>query len=194
MKTPPAWFVSALHILDPLLSVRWGDVIGQWVIERKAVIPQSEIDFLKKRLERTRRMVTHPGEMNEQSLMSARRTYVGVSEEYTSARNGKRVILYTPDLNQSVYDQLVASDMQRYGGYARYLDAVEVAEERREREQQRVTDNKVHAANLETYDMLNFMWRKKENMLLNGERDMRYILHGKRTTRESEPLIKLTDF
>jgi len=42
--------------------------------------------------------------------------------------------------------------------------------------------------------MLNFVWRKKEDMLLNGHRDLRYILHGRRTTSESEPLIKITDF
>lgn len=191
MKHPPEWFVRAINILDPLLSVRWGDVIGQWIIERKGVIPQSEIDFLTKREARTRNWVTNPpADASATSIKTNQNTWYGVSEELISAKQHRRIILFTQRLDNQIYEMLVAADMQRYGGYARFADEIEAKEDRERADAERVAENKRHAFNLEVADMMHFVWRKKETELLSGHRNMNYLLHGKESNR---PLIQLTD-
>lgn len=195
MKTAPIGFTTSLTNLDPLLSVRWGETIGQWVIERKAVIPDSELQFLVRREARLRRNIATPlASTKPSTLANMKKTWVGVSEELVAARTGKRVILFSHHLTAALYDALVAGDITRYGGYARFADAMDRADERKEADVDRQLENQRHAYNQEVWGMLDHIWRKKESGLLQGERDMRYLLHGKHTREDSEPLIKITDF
>lgn len=196
MPIPSQGFVNSLAGLDPLLRVRWGQVIHQWVIDRKSPLTDQEIFYLKRRRDRAARLVTkstgaglHPNQVEK-----LQQTWMGLSEEVISAEEGRRVIVYATDLNPKLYDALVLSDMKRYGGYARFADHLEAEEARREADIDRQLANKRNALNKETFDMLNFLWRKKESKLLDGERDFRYLLHGRRTTEDSQPLVKLTDF
>lgn len=194
-KTPPAGFRRALQILDGLLDIHWGAVLGQWVIDRKAVIPVSEIEFLRRRKARTKKFVNNPpSDATPSQRQKHLDTYKGVSEELACARKGRRVILYTKELSPEIYNALCAADIKRFGGYARFADELERKEERAEEEAERVLGNKRHAMNQEIADQVHFLWRKRETDLLHGNQDMRQMLHGRKTTPDSEPLIKLTDF
>jgi len=193
-RTPPAGFVRSLQLMDSLLSVRWGPKVGKWVIERKAFVPVSEIEFLRKRKARAKAFFNHP----PANATSAQKQQQGalweeLSEELASARMGKRPIMFTKVLSPEIYNALAAADIRRYGGYARYADALEAGEERAEAEAERILSNKRNAYNKEVYDMLNFIWKKREDSLINGERDMRKLLHDKKTQPDDEPLLSLTD-
>lgn len=194
-KTPPQGFRRALQILDSLLDVHWGAVIGQWVIDRKAVIPDSEIEFLRRRKARTKNFVNNPPENATPSQRQKHLdTWKQVSEELASARKGRRVIIFAKELSPQIYNDLCAADIKRYGGYARFADELERKEERAEQEAERVLANKRHAMNQEIADQVHFLWRRRETDLLHGNRDMRQMLHGRKTTPDSTPLIQLTDF
>lgn len=191
MKTPPRWFVRALEVLDPLLDVRWGSFVGSWVIERKAFVSPEEMHWLRRRVSRTKRLVDFPpADASPQVKVKNTQTYIGLAEELVSAEVGKRVIVIVQELNQAAYDLLVMSDIKRYGGYARFADAIEEKESRKQTDGERVLENKRHAMNLEIADMMHFVWRKKEDALLNGHRNMNYLLHGKESNK---PVIQLTD-
>lgn len=191
---PNQGFVNSLKGLDPLLSVRYGDFVHQWVIERKGAITTNEIKYLNKRVERAAVILQNSADLHPNQVEKTRATYLGVNEEVISAKQGKRVIVFAKFLNQQLYDALVLSDMQRFGGYARFADELEKAEAQREKDVERQLENKRMALHKESYDMLNFLWRKRSDALLNGQRDLRYLLHGQHSTESSPPLIKLTDF
>ena len=57
---PPQWFVKALGILDPLLSVRRSVVTSHWVIERNAVILESEVATIIRRRDRMWKWINFP--------------------------------------------------------------------------------------------------------------------------------------
>lgn len=190
MKSPSKNFLTMLEILDPLLSVRWGEIIGQFVIERKAHIPLSEIQFLERRSARLKRFVLGFGtDTNNTKFRRTYDAYVGTSEEFLSAKAGRRVILFAPELTDSVYNQLCAADMQRYGGYSRYADEIEAKEMAAEADRERIWENERKAMNGEVYDMLNHIWSHKETQLLDGQKNMQKLLHG-RIKDTDEPLIK----
>lgn len=196
-KTPAKGFVRALQLMDDQLSVRWGPKIHQWVIERKAYIPTAEIEYLRRRKARAKQFFNHPPEGSS----SAQRTKHGeqweqVSEELASARTNKRIIMFTKYLSPQVYNQIAAADIRRYGGYARFADALENKETSAEVEAERILQNKRHAYNQEVASMMHHVWNKQEDGLMNreGKTDLRWLLHGKKTQPGDEPLIKLTDF
>jgi len=194
-KTPPQGFVRSLQLMDSLLDVRWGEAIGQWVIDRKAFIPDSEIQFLRRRKARIKALVQKsPKEMSAAQKQKVLDLWKQISEELASARKGRRVIVFTKFLSPEIYNELCRRDISRYGGYARFADELERKEENAEAEAERILGNKRHAMNQEIADQVHFLWRRRETDLLHGNRDLRQMLHGKKTTPDSEPLIKLTDF
>lgn len=193
MPIPSKGFVNSLNGLDPLLKVEWGNEINQWVITRKAQIPLEERAYLKKRRVRLEGLIReYEGHVN--GMLKLQKTYKSVGEELRAASNGRRVILFTPELNQHIYDALVLGDMSRYGGYARFADKLEEKERAEELELERKQREQRMAMNKEAFDMLHHVWAKKEEKLLAGERDLKYLLHGKRTEPGEGPLIRLTDF
>lgn len=191
---PPKGFVNSLKGLDPLLNVRYGDFIRQWVIERKSPVTQAEMDSLVRREARLRRILGNSADLHPNQLAKNEASWIGVSEQWVSAKRGYRVILFTPHLGPRIYDALVLADIKRYGGYAAFADHIEAAEIKREKDIDRQLANKQNALNKEAYDMLQFIWRKRSDALANGQRDMRYLLHGKHTKKGDSPIIQLTDF
>ena len=195
MPTPNAGFVQSLLLMDPLLSVRFGDTIQQWVIERKGFIATEEMGYLVKRERRLDQIVHNPKHAQAKSKFT---DWQSCHEELISARAGKRVIMITSVLSQQIFNALCQSDIRRYGGYSRMADELEAAEMRMYADQERMRLNSQHAYNLEVADALQYIWRKKEDMLLNGERNMNRLLHGKRSNKpiveadkQAEPRIQL---
>jgi hypothetical protein len=190
---PSKSFVNSLKGLDSLLSVGWGSYAQQWTILRKGYVSDAELGYLRSRASRLERLIPNfVGHPNQLEKMKS--TLIGIKEDIVAGEEGKRVILFARELSSRVYDALVLSDMQRYGGYARMADLMEEAEEKRERELEEKMQAQRIAFNKEVYDQLNFIWRKKEEKLLSGERDMGYMLHGVLTDPDAPPLIQITDF
>src|ERR1700677_4914733 len=106
---PPAWFVRAIGIMDPMLSVRRSIVTNHWVIERKGVFVGSEIETMKRRRDRIYRWITFPNETQKQQLHKNRVEWQSLVDEVESAEHGKRVIGRPRVLNQQVYDDLCKS-------------------------------------------------------------------------------------
>lgn len=191
---PPEWFMKALSILDPLLSVRRSVVTSHWVIERKAVILPSEVETMKRRRDRIWRWINFPNEDQKRQIHQNRIAWQNLQDEIVSAETGKRVICRPRVLNQQVYNDLCASDMKRYGGAARYCTQLEQDEERREADIERITSNKRQAMNGEIYDMMQFLDRKKTDAMANGHQDLQYLLHGKHTKEGDKPVFQLAEF
>ena len=192
---PPAWFIKSIGILDPLLSVRKSIVTSHWVIERTGYVTASELATLIRRRDRTYRWITYPNEDQKKQIHQNRLQWQSLMDEVESAQHGKRIISRPRVLNQGVYDDLCKSDIRRYGGHARFSTKLEQEEERREADQERQADNRRRAFNSEVFDMMDFVYRKRANFLDHGEdKDLKYLLHGKRTQQGDEPIIRLTDF
>lgn len=190
---PPAWFVKALGILDPLLSIRRSVVTSHWVIERTAVILDSEVETIKRRRDRMWKWINFPNAQQKDQIHQNRKEYQSLMDEVASAERQKRVICRPRVLNQGVYDDLCQSDFRRYGGYARYCTQLEQEEERRDAEIERILENKRKVVHAEVYDILSFLNRKKGALLDRNEQDLNYMLHGKHSTEETAPHIVLSD-
>ena len=194
---PSAWFVRALGILDPLLSVRRSVVTSHWVIERKAYIAPSEVATLRRRRDRIARWINFPNENQKEQLHKNRKAWQSLCDEVASAEQGKRVIVRPRALTQEVYDGLCRSDFRRYGGAARFCTQLEQEEERRDADYERMMSNKRTAMNAECYDIINFLERRKSDAMANRpetELDLRYLLHGKNSKTGDAPLIQLSEF
>jgi len=196
MPRPAEWFVKSIGSLDPLLRVRWSDATAQYVIDRVAVLNQSELYYLRKKeagLWFQCQAQNLPVDKDTNILHQKRIKWLGIKAELESAEDGRRVIFTTKELTPKTYDYLCASDIRNYGGYARFADDLEAEESRAESERQRVAENKNNVVHGEVYDMMNFLHRKKGAYLDRNCTDMHLMLHGKPKTPESEPLIKLAE-
>lgn len=196
MPKPAAWFVRALNLLDPLLRVRWGSAPAMWVIDRKAVIPDHELHYLRRKDDQAWKNCQPeniPVDSKQDEIHKRRMRWQSVHEELVSAEDGRRVLFTTKVLNQTTYDWICQSDIKRYGGYARFADAVEAEEDRLQADHERVMENKRLAMNAEVYDIINFLRRKRAVAMDNNEQDLKYLLHGTRTKEGDKPLVQLTD-
>lgn len=164
MPTPTEGFVNSLHAFDPLLSVRYGDHIGRWVVERKAYITQTEIWYLTRRTERFRqRIIKNP------TKVEFRHQYDEIREELIAAKNNKRIVLMPKDLGPQCFNALALMDSRRWGGFSRMADELENQEAAKERDAERQMENERKALHAQTYDVLDFLWRKRLTQLSNGE-------------------------
>jgi hypothetical protein len=191
---PPAWFVRALTQMDPLLSIRRSIVSEHWVIERKAVIVGTEIETLRRRRDRIYRWITSPNEVQRKNMTANKKEWQSLVDEVDSAERQKRIICRPREINQQVYNDLCNSDIQRYGGFARFCTEIERREEREEAEAERVLSNRRQAMNAEVYDMMDFLYRKRGSLLDHGHDDLKYLLHGRHTRPGDKPVIQLADF
>ena len=189
----PEWFVKAVGILDPLINIRRSIVTNHWVLERKAVILDSEIQTIRRRRDRMWKWINYPNERQKEQIHQNRKEWQSLVDEADSAERQKRVICRPRVLNQGVYDGLCNSDFRRYGGYARYCTELEQEEERREAEVERILENKRRVVHSEVYDILKFLQDKKGALLDRNEQDLHYMLHGKRSTENTTPHIVLSD-
>lgn len=124
---PPVGFVNTLALLDPLLNVRWGECAGKWVVERKAVTPVTELQWLRRRREREYARARR-GEKMQTDVTH-------LNEEIVSLERGYRVICIESALTTQLYNNLCLTDITSYGGYSRYADEVEREEAEAKRKQ-----------------------------------------------------------
>lgn len=175
-----ASFVKLLETMDANLNVRWGSYMKSWVIERKAIIPPTELDFLARRFERAGRFISVPDPDPKEV-----EAYKGIAEEFQSAKRGYRVVVFASRLDMNTYNALCVSDIQRYGGYSRYADELEKSEELQREALERKYKNKREDMNKEAFDVLNFLWDKKSTLLEHGEKDLNVLLHGKKRNKSA---------
>lgn len=196
MPRPAEWFVKAIGILDPLLGVRWSDAGAQYVIDRKAVLGPDELKYLRRKeagLWQQCQAQNLAADKPTSDLHEKRMKWIAIKMELESAEAERRVIFSTKELTPKMYEHLCASDIKRYGGYARFADDLEAEESRAEADRKRILDNKNRAMHGEVFEMMDFLHRKKGTYLDRACTDMRLMLHGKPTTQESDPLVRLTD-
>lgn len=195
MPLVPAWFAQALTALDSHLSVRWGSDAGAWVIQRKAFIPESELGYLIRQEGRLRTLAFTPAkDSGDRKIYHDRQSWLSCVEELKSARVSCRVIFTTKVLNDQIFKALCQTDIKRYGGYARFADALEAEEDREERERERIAGNKRDALNGEVHSILRFLVNKRGSLLDQNEQDLRFMLHGKRTKQGDGELLPLKEF
>ncbi len=167
-------FRAACNSFDPLLSFRWSPRIGKWVVDRKALIPGTEIAFLARRIARledaARRAKTSKSDSSVDSELHQ------TVEELVSAKEGKRIVFFTETLDRRTFDALAFSDIRRYGGYSRFADELEKNEALASKESDRMFRSHMEGIHHETYDVLNFLDRKRSTELARGERRLKVLL------------------
>ncbi len=178
MPKPPDWFIRAINALDPLLSVRWGQIIGQFVVERKAFISQFELQYLKNRAERLALLAKDTTRKDHKKLLD---TYRGVAEELIAAQQGRRVIFFAKSITQDTYNMLCLSDIKRYGGYSRLADDLEEMETKAEKKIEKAAEDRRETVNREVFDILQFLFRKRSAALDHGHRNLNELLHGRKS-------------
>lgn len=175
LGSAPEHFQASLNLFDPLLAVRAGKALqNKWVIERKAYISQDELYYLQRRRDRAFRSASR-----QLDAVKRAKTYdlaCQIAEEFDCAQRGKRVICFVDNLDRRVFDMLVAGDLQRYGGFSRWITELEEQEIRQEKELSRQFSNENEARSKEVYDKLNFIWDHRESKLLQGVRSMKELL------------------
>ena len=174
----PSAFESAARSFDRYISVRWGEKIHQWVIERRAYIPTTEKWFLTRREARLMRFSQEP-KRSEKERASLLRSFQEVHEERVSAQKDRRVLLFARWLTTEIFDALVASDIKRYGGYSRYADELERREAAQETEDRRVVLSDNQSVHEEARQNVDFLLRKRSTSMFHGERSLTKLLAGR---------------
>jgi hypothetical protein len=180
--TPSDSFVRTLQAMDPLLSVRWGPHVYAWVVQRKAVLPETEVFYLRRRAERLTRRV-NAGTAPE----ADKETLKGVLEELICAEDGKRVILFAPALTDKIYNQLCLADITKYGGYSRYADLMEQREAAKEADRERQQSEWNIARNKEAAGVLRFLEDRRSTALAHGGQTIAQMLGTKDYLPKSLP-------
>jgi hypothetical protein len=184
-------FERSLQLMDRYLYVRWGGVMNQWVIERKAYLPLSEIEFLRRRQARFTRWCNEFSEGPK--LDQCKHLLQEITEELESAKNGRRVIIYTRELDRRVFDMLVRADMQRFGGYSRFADEVERLAESSEAKQARAHENQIADLNREVYDQMDFIERRRSTDLAEGKSMREMLSSGTRVPKAPDAPLRVVD-
>lgn len=187
-----ALFQRSLDILDPLLRVRWGSACGCWVVDRKAYFPGDEIFYLKRREERLRGWIATPlaHHTDPQKKLNLQ-TWKDVKERLDSALEGRRIVFYPENLDQKAFDMLCAGDSQRYGGYSSFFDKLEEDELKAEQALKRKQTAQNENIASEIYDYCDFVDRRRQDDVKNGQKDLGMLIHGRPTG--DKPLIQLTE-
>lgn len=170
MPTVPEGFLNSLKTMDRALDIRWGAVIGKWVVERKAYFGHDELAFLKRRSARTERISRHKTATKAADAPRVLAIYQEITEEYLSGLRGNRIVVYATELNDQLFRLLALSDYQRYGGYSRFVDRTDAEEEARERDLERQAANEREVQHKDTFDKLNFIWKHRETQLLSDNK------------------------
>ena len=110
-----------------------------------------------------------------------------------SAKNGRRVIIYTRELDRRVFDMLVRAAIQKFGGYSRFADEVERLEESAEAKQTRAHDSQMSDVNREVYDQMDFIERKRATDLAEGKSMREMLSSGTRQGKTSDGPVRVID-
>jgi hypothetical protein len=167
-------FRAACNSFDPFLSFRWSSRIGKWVVDRKALIPGTEIAFLTRRIARLEDAARRAKTARSDSAVNSELHQT--VEELASAKEGKRIVFFTKTLDSRTFDALAFSDIRRYGGYSRFADELEKTEAYASSEADRMFRNHMEGTHKEAYEMLNFLDRKRSTELERGERRLEVLL------------------
>ena len=161
---PSESFQRAIHLFDPLLSIRASTYLpDKWIIERDAWVPEYEVAFLRRRRDRLAQFMKD--EKDPKKLARTKEVFTEIAEEFESARAKRRIVLFTGSLDRRVFDLLAAGDTQRYGGYSRFIDEMEKREKEREEKLEKELTNLRDDLHSEAFDKLNFLWDKKLDKL-----------------------------
>lgn len=167
-------FQSSLQSFDPLLSLRWGPTVQQWVIQRKSLIPDAEMNFLRNERGRSFKR------LQPDSSEKERARYAGIAEEHDSALQGCRVIIFVKDFGAEVFNTLALGDIKRYGGYSRYTDKQDELIAQQEAIKEKEAENKralIHGESWGRRGIYDFLLRRKQtDIKQHGIRDMRTLL------------------
>lgn len=177
-------FEKSLQLFDPLLSLRWGPTIQQWVVQRKSFLGEGEMQFLSNERRRMKRKIdlgkATPSDLDR---------YNGIAEEHDCSLEQKRVILFVKDFSPQVFDILALGDIKRYGGYSRYSDAQDEKARLVEVREEREKSNKLYDLNMEMFGkrgVYDFLQQRRQTELGNGERDVKKLLGLKSADWEKE--------
>jgi hypothetical protein len=175
MKEDALKFQASLQSFDPLLSLRWGSTVGQWVVQRRSLIPDAEMKFLQNERGRLWKRI----EAGKASQAQKDR-YNGLAEEHECALLGKRVIIFVKDFSSKVFDTLALWDIKRYGGYSRYTDKSDELVAQQDAMKDHEAENKraiIHSESWGRHGIYEFLMRKKQTQIHQfGIRDMRTLL------------------
>jgi len=154
MIQPPEHFERSLRNYDPLLRLRFGPYIKEWIIERVGRVSDGEARLLRYAASRP------------DADPKAR-------EEWESAQNGRRVIHYAKYLDQRVHDYLWKHDLQRQG--FKVLSRFMAAQDRKRKRAQVESHELAREVNSVMYHLLN----KKSAEIDHGKGDslMREAFH-----------------
>ena len=119
----PNTFEESLKRQDPQLRLRWGNVIGCWIVERDCRIEPDLRLTLQYRGRRAQTLLGNP------SVPEKRRDELRKEvEEGASAARGRRIVVWTHALDNRVFNALWQSDLQRHG-----IDRFDLAQARDEK-------------------------------------------------------------
>ena len=169
-RTVPKAFLTQLRVTDAKLNVRWGCGTSTWVLERSCRVPEAEAGLYLRRHQRGEKQLAA---MQRENLYDPTITDFDwkvrvLYENFLSARAGRRIILFAEALDARVLAALYARDSQRFGGFEAYMDRVEDEERREAVESKRLAANQSETLHKETYDVLNFIERKRQDRILSG--------------------------
>ena len=181
LSMTPTSFSGAMQTYDPNLHLRRSRGLNSWIIEVDSFIPIKEMDYLYGRKNRLYAIAGKSGEPHEKAARIS--MYHQVAEEFKSAKSKRRVVIITPFLNHEVMQKVIMSDFRNYNGYNRMADEWDKAERQEEKSSRRAFDSESEDRHKETFDMINFLCRKKSTEMYHGERDLNVLLHGRKSGR-----------
>jgi hypothetical protein len=132
----PNTFESTLRQFDAQLRLRWGGITKCWIVERECSIEKDLRMTLQRRGKRARGLLANA------SIPKKRRDILEKeAEEGISAVKGRRIIIWTNNLDNRVFDALWMNDLQRHG-----VDILDYALDRK----QKAAEKKRHEEYSET--------------------------------------------
>jgi hypothetical protein len=106
----PELFENNLRNYDAALSLRWGPTVKCWCIERKCNVPPELVATLADGKTKALNLIHRPELSESQRYMLQK-----ACEESYSANHSKRVVIYTKQLDNRVFDALKLTDLQATG-------------------------------------------------------------------------------
>jgi len=143
----PNTFEQALRNSDPQLSLRWGSTIRCWIVERSCQIEPGLRTTILRQARQAQRLLGNPAVPRQRRDMAMKSV-----EEGISAASGRRIVVWTNQLDNRVFNALWMGDLQRHGIDA--IDQKQLANEAKQSEgfrkdlaeTSREVDNVIHFA------------------------------------------------
>ena len=157
----PDSFEHALKLHDPRLSLRWGKLIGCWIIERACPVSPALIDVTQNMMKRAVKTLGDPA-----SSPADRDHAMKVCEEGLSMEDGKRIVVWANSLDNRAFDALYETDLQTHG-----IDKIDKTANHAEKERERQLHNEIAATSDEVDSVFQWALHKKSTELAHGKAD-----------------------